>query len=122
VRRPLSVSRQTTFPGVADADTNFRARVSVGPDVYGTTWIVNRIAVSSDAPVPTQAFFYRNQETATAQRDATYSGNSDSDDTDLTLQIGERIIIVWVLPSGLADPTIYNCYLTVEGDQDDVRG
>lgn len=122
MNRPLSVSRQTTFPGVADADTNFRARLSVGPDVYGTTWHIDRIIVASDAPVQTKAYFYRNSETNSGQRDATFSGNNDVDDTDLDLQIGERIIIVWILPPGQPDPTILNAYLTLEGHVTDVRG
>ena len=89
VQRPLD----TNASGVFDAAGI--ARVRLGPKVFGDTWRVRRMTVSTDSVDDTDVKVYLNSEIATRMVAGSYSGNRDFNETDLTLQTLDTLICVW---------------------------
>lgn len=88
--RPLDTNRTGVF------DANGIARVTVGPTVYGESWRVRRMTVTSDSALDSDAKVYLNSEIDSRMVAGTWSGNRDFNETDLTLQTLDRLIVVWV--------------------------
>jgi len=88
--RPLDTNRTVTF------DATGTARVTVGPTVYGESWRVRRMTVTSDSALDSDARVYLNSEIDSRLVAGTWSGNRDFNETDLTLQTLDRLIVVWV--------------------------
>jgi hypothetical protein len=91
VDRPLDTNRTARF------DSTGTARTSLGPTVFGETWRVRRMATySSDSITDSDARVYLNAEVDSRLVAGTWSGNRDFNETDLTLQTLDRLIVVWV--------------------------
>lgn len=71
------------------------ARGTIGPNVYGERWRVRRMAVSTDSAADTDARVYLNMEVPSRMIAGSYSGNQDFNETDITLQNLDRLIVVW---------------------------
>lgn len=104
MRIPLNMSAQAPF--AQSSPLEWRASVTLGPDVYGTEWSVRRIVTQASVtaldPVDIQLFVYRNSETPTALVDSTHSASTgDVSETEIELKTGERLVFVWV---AYADP------------------
>ena len=90
IQRPLDTNASGIF------DANGVARVRLGPQVFGETWRVRRMTVSSSSPAgETDARVYLNSEIATRMVAGSYSGNQDFNETDVTLQTLDTLIVVW---------------------------
>jgi hypothetical protein len=91
MERPLDTNRTTRF------DSTGTARVILGPTVFGESWRVRRMAVySSDSVADSDARVYLNAEIDSRLVAGTWSGNRDFNETDITLQTLDRLIVVWV--------------------------
>ncbi len=86
---PLTETPSTLF----GADN--RASITIGPQRYGHVWKITRITVSTTSVVNTQMRMHLNTESPTAFLDGSYSGNSDTNDTSITLQSLDKLIFVW---------------------------
>lgn len=86
---PLNVSVSATF------GANGQARASIGPTVYGTDWIVKRMVTTTSSTLESQQNVYFNVESASSLIDGTYSGNSDTDDTEIPLHTLDKLVFVW---------------------------
>jgi hypothetical protein len=89
VQRPLDTNVTGIF-----GDDGF-ARVFIGPRVYGETWRVRRMTVSTDSASDTDARVYLNNEIPSRMVAGSYSGNRDFNETDITLQTLDTFIVVW---------------------------
>jgi len=79
----------------ATFDASGIARATIGPQIYGTKWLVDRINVTSTSVLSSQCRVYLNAEVDTALFTGTYSGNQDSDDSDFTMDTLDKLIFVW---------------------------
>jgi hypothetical protein len=86
---PLDTNRTVTF------DSTGTARIIIGPSVYGETWRVRRMTVTSDSAVESDARVYLNAEIDSRLVAGSWSGNRDFNETDITLQTLDRFICVW---------------------------
>ena len=90
VQRPLDTNATATF------DSTGVARLRIGPKVFGETWRVRRMTVAtSSGGGETNARVYLNSEIATRMVAGSYSGNQDFNETDVTLQTLDELIVVW---------------------------
>lgn len=90
MQRPLDTNASASF------DSTGVARVRIGPKVFGETWRVRRMTVStSTTGGETDARVYLNSEIATRMVAGSYSGNQDFNETDITLQTLDELIVVW---------------------------
>jgi hypothetical protein len=91
MERPLDTNRTAVF------DSNGIARTIIGPTVFGESWRIRRMAVySSDSVGDSDARVYLNAEIDSRLVAGTWSGNRDFNETDITLQTLDRLIVVWV--------------------------
>lgn len=88
--RPLDTNRSVKF------DSTGTARIIIGPTVFGESWRVRRMTVTSDSTLDSDAKVYLNAEIDSRLVAGTWSGNRDFNETDLTLQTLDRLIVVWV--------------------------
>jgi hypothetical protein len=86
---PLDTNRTVIF------DSSGIARVIIGPTVYGETWRVRRMTVSSDSAADSDAKVYLNSEVDSRLVAGSFSGNRDFNETDITMQTLDRFICVW---------------------------
>ncbi len=91
------------------------ARAAVGPQKFGTTWNVKRIVTNADSKCELRV--YRNSESPNALLDATYTGEQDINETDITLATLESLVFVW--SEGIPGK---NAIGIITGTQDDGRG
>ncbi len=91
------------------------ARAIIGPQKFGTTWNVKRIVTNADSKCELRV--YRNSESPNALLDATYSGEQDINETDITLATLESLVFVW--SKGISGQ---NAIGIITGTQDDGRG
>ena len=93
---PLQASQSASF--VADGQSSI-ARVWIGPSVAGTKWMIKRITVSTNSPGvldgASRCRVYLNTETPTALIGGTYSGDQDTNETDVKLYETDKLIVVW---------------------------
>ena len=89
MERALDTNASATFNSAGIA------RVRLGPKVFGETWRVRRMTVSTDSVDDTDVKVYLNSEIATRMVAGSYSGNRDFNETDLTLQTLDTLIVVW---------------------------
>lgn len=96
--RPLDTNRTVAF------DSTGTARLTIGPTVFGEIWRVRRMTVTSDSSLDSDARVYLNAELDSRVVAGTWSGNRDFNETDITLQTLDRLIVVWVggTPGALA--------------------
>jgi hypothetical protein len=87
--RPLDTNLNAVF------GTDGVARGTIGPTVYGDKWRVRRMVVSTDSAADTDARVYLNLEIPSRMVAGSYSGNQDFNETDITLQTLDRLIVVW---------------------------
>lgn len=85
----LDTSRSAKF------DAAGIARLFIGPMVFGETWRVRRMTVSSDSPADTDARVYIGLENDSRMVAGTWSGNRDFNETDITLMTLDQFIVVW---------------------------
>jgi hypothetical protein len=71
------------------------ARLFMGPKVFGETWRVRRMTVTTDSVGDTDARVYLNSEIPTRMVAGTFTGNRDFNETDITLQNLDTFIVVW---------------------------
>jgi hypothetical protein len=88
--RPLDTNRTTVF-GI-----DGKARIVLGPMVFGEKWRVRRMVVSTTSAQDTDVRVYLNAEIDTRMIDGSYTGNRDYNETDITLQTLDMLIAVWV--------------------------
>ncbi len=88
--RPLDTNARAVF------NTAGEARLRIGPTVFGETWRVRRMTVSSDSLADTDARVYLNAEVDSRMIAGSWSGNRDFNETDVTLQTLDQLIVVWV--------------------------
>jgi hypothetical protein len=88
--RPLNTSVSAVFSAAGIA------RARIGPTVYGENWRIRRMTVSTTSTVDTDVRVYLNSEIDTQLVAGSFSGNQDFNETDLTLQTLDNLIIVWV--------------------------
>lgn len=86
---PLDTNRTVVF------DSSGTARITIGPSVYGETWRVRRMTVTSDSAADSDARVYLNAEIDSRLVAGTWSGNRDFNETDITMQTLDRFICVW---------------------------
>lgn len=86
---PLVETYTVTFDG------NGNGTVIMAPKVYGHSWHVTRIATTCTTPNTQQVTFNVYRNTQSNSVGGTYLAQNDSDDTDLTLKYGERLIGVY---------------------------
>jgi hypothetical protein len=87
--RPLDTNRTAVF------DSAGMATVTVGPTVYGESWRVRRMTVTSDSTSDSDARVYLNAVLDSRLVAGSWSGNRDFNETDLTLQTLDKLIVVW---------------------------
>lgn len=87
--RPLDTNRTAVF------DSTGRASLTIGPTVFGESWRVRRMTVTSDSASDSDARVYLNAELDSRLVAGSWSGNRDFNETDLTLQTLDRLIVVW---------------------------
>lgn len=87
------------------------ARVSLGPVIYGTTWKVARVVVTTTSTSATQFRLYRNSVAPARQVDSTFRGNdaTSEESPPIPLYYGENLIGVWSLgtPGATARMSLY---------------
>jgi hypothetical protein len=88
--RPLDTNRTAMFNAAGVA------RLEIGPVVFGETWRVRRMTVSTSSTANTDARVYLNAEIDTRMVAGSYSGDRDFNETDITLQNLDKLIVVWV--------------------------
>lgn len=88
--RPLDTSVNTLF------GANGVARLRIGPQVFGESWRIRRMVVSTDSTSDTDVRIYLNAEMDSRLVAGSYSGNRDFNETDMTLQTLDTLIVVWV--------------------------
>ena len=88
--RPLDTNRIAVF------DSAGTARLTIGPTIFGETWRVRRMTVTSDSLSDSYARVYLNAELDSRLVAGSWSGNRDFNETDITLQTLDRFIVVWV--------------------------
>lgn len=87
---PLMTSASVTL------DSTGYGQCSLSPTVFGSTWNVTRISIStSSGPSGTLFYLYRNQVNQNAQIDSSYSGDQDTSETNIDLQTLDSLIGVW---------------------------
>lgn len=100
-------------------DASGSGQISMGPATYGHSWNISLVSTSATTPTSTQLTFqfYVNFVAPGQALGGTYSGQNDSDDVNLSLQYGEKIIGVW---TGGAAGDVGTMVLV--GTRQDVRG
>lgn len=88
--RPLDTNRSATFGPTGIA------RIQIGPTVFGESWRVKRMGVSTTSVADTDVRVYLNAELDTRMIDGSFTGNRDFSDTDISLQTLDQLIVVWV--------------------------
>jgi hypothetical protein len=88
--RPLDTNRTAVFNAAGIA------RLEIGPVVFGETWRIRRMTVSTSSTANTDARVYLNAEIDTRMVAGSYSGDRDFNETDITLQTLDKLIVVWV--------------------------
>ena len=87
---PLVATVNVTF------DANGNGSVYIGPQVYGETWDIKRISIStSSGPAATRFYLYLNTIQPSAQIDSTYSGDQDTSETNIHLQTLDKVYGSW---------------------------
>lgn len=88
---PLDESATVTF------DANGQGTAFIGPNVYGTSWSLNRITTSCTSPPTNQVTFivYKGFISPGTQIGGTFSGQQDSDETTLDLKCGDLLVCQW---------------------------
>jgi hypothetical protein len=99
VTRPLDTNARAVF------DITGTARLRIGPTVFGESWRVRRMTVSTDSAGDTDAKVYLNAELDSRMVAGSYSGNRDFNETDVTLQTLDQLIVVWLEGSPGANAT-----------------
>lgn len=96
--RPLDTNRTAIFSALGIA------RLEIGPVIFGETWRVRRMTVSTTSAANTDVRVYLNAEIDSRMVAGSYSGDRDFNETDITLQTLDRFIVVWVsgTPGALA--------------------
>jgi hypothetical protein len=88
--RPLDTNRTAQFNSAGVA------RLTIGPTVYGESWRIRRMTVTSDSTADSDVRVYLNAEIDSRLVAGSWSGNRDFNETDITLQTLDRFIVVWV--------------------------
>lgn len=86
---PLVETFDVTF------DSNGNGTVYMAPNIYGTYWTVKRVSTTCTTPLTKQVTFQLYRNTLTDGMGGTYSGQNDSDDMDMEIGYGERLIGVY---------------------------
>jgi hypothetical protein len=89
-RVPLNQSKSATISAAGIA------RLEMGPTVYGHKWNIRRMVVSSTSDLPTEARVYLNANAPSALLAGSYAGNQDFNETDVTLQTLDRLLVEWI--------------------------
>lgn len=87
---PLDTSVSATI------GTDGTAQVTTGPVVAGSEWRIRRMTVTSTSDDTTEARIYLNAVLDSRLLGGTYTGNQDTNETDLTLQNLDKLIVRWV--------------------------
>lgn len=96
---PLIESRSVPF--VDDGKGGTVARFQIKPNVFGETWVITRVVVSTTSVGDNQGtshfYMYLNQESPSALLDATYNGDQDVNElvSPLNMQNLDTLIGVW---------------------------
>lgn len=88
--RPLDTSSSATF------DASGIARLRIGPQVFGESWRIRRMVVSTTSVNDTDVRVYLNAEMDSRLIAGSFSGDRDFNETDVTLQTLDQLIVVWV--------------------------
>lgn len=100
---PLATSAQAVFTaaGVATA--------TLAPTVFGSSWNVERIIISTTSALASKFTVYKNVISPAGQLDSTDSGNGDTDETSIDLQTLDTLYFVWSggTPGARATVSIY---------------
>lgn len=88
--RPLDTSASAVFGATGVA------RLRIGPQVFGDSWRVRRMTVNTTSDADTDVRVYLNAEMDSRLVAGSFSGNRDFNETDLTLQTLDTLIVVWV--------------------------
>jgi hypothetical protein len=88
--RPLDTNRTATF------NASGIARLEIGPAVFGESWRIRRMTVSTDSALNTDVRVYLNAEVDSRMVAGSYSGDRDFNETDITLQTLDKLIVVWI--------------------------
>lgn len=113
-----SLSKSITIPfGALESDGIARARASIGPDLYGTQWQVQRYITTCVVPNPgvqVNLYVYQDAETAGALIDSSRSGKQDTGQGDppWILGQGNRLLFKWeaLLDPGTGSNATINLY------------
>lgn len=89
IERPLDTNRNAVFNSVGVA------RLEIGPTVFGESWRVRRMTVSTDSVTDTDVKVYLNADIDSRMVAGSYSGNRDFNETDITLQTLDKLIVIW---------------------------
>jgi hypothetical protein len=92
---PLDTSVTAQF--LDDGAGGTIARAISGPTVFGSRWEITSISVSTTSTALSSSVFklYRNNEGPSGFLEGTYSGDSDTSDTNLILGTLDKLIFVW---------------------------
>ncbi len=85
----LDLSASSTF------DATGRAELRMGPRVYGHSWTVSRLVISTGSTLTTQCRIYLNAIADSRLLAGSYSGNRDYNETTLPLFNLDTLIAVW---------------------------
>ena len=86
---PLDVARSAQF------DANGETRLQIGPTVYGHSWNVKRMVTTSDSTTEVECRVYLHGEAPNALIAGSYAGRQDFNETDITLQSLDKLVVVW---------------------------
>lgn len=76
-------------------DGSGTAILRLGPQVYGHSWTVSRLVISTGSTLPTKCRIYLNNVVDSRLVAGSYSGNRDFDETTLPLFNLDILIAVW---------------------------
>lgn len=95
---PLIASASATFVDDGTGTGGTIATAYLSPQVYGVSWTIKRVVVyttSSGVNGSSRFFLYRNNTSPSSILDSTYSGDSDTSETDLLLNTLDTLVAVW---------------------------
>ena len=94
--KPLYTSASAAF--IDDGNGSTVAQCSVSPQVFGVTWTVKRIVISTTSSGlngSSRFFLYLNSIGPSTLIDGTYSGDQDFSETQLEVNTLDTLIAVW---------------------------
>lgn len=109
-KRTVKQIRRLVQSDDATFDANGIALVRLGPKVYGETWLITRMVVTTTSVLQTTARVFLNAPIRQNQIDSTPTGNDDiSDDSSIELGTTEALIFRWTggTPATVATAVVY---------------